>query len=80
MTKKKAIVVTVDDAAMKDIDGVVSRLTAKGMSVDRVMPITGVITGSCGSAKMSALGSIAGVSSVEEEVGIQLPPPDAPVQ
>ena len=53
---------------------------SKGMIVDRVIPMTGIITGSVASTNVLELGSIRGVSSVEEEVGVQLPPPDASVQ
>lgn len=80
MTKKKTIVVTVDDHALKDIKDLATRLSSKGMEVDRVMPITGVITGSCDAGKMSKLRGLEGVFSVEEEVGIQLPDPGSDIQ
>ncbi len=80
MATKKNIIVTVDDDALKDIQKLAGRLTRKGMTVGQVMPITGVITGSCAPANISALESVTGVSSVEEELGVQLAPPDAPIQ
>jgi hypothetical protein len=44
------------------------------------MPGTGVITGTCHSSKVPALQKVQGVSAVEEEVKIQLPGPNSPVQ
>jgi hypothetical protein len=50
------------------------------MKVDQVLPATGVITGTAAPTKMSSLEKVDGVMSVEEEVTIELPPPDSPVQ
>ncbi len=80
MPKSKSIIVTVDDAALPDIDSLAKRLTAKGMVVERVLAITGVITGTCAATKMSALVGLKGVASVEEDAGVQLAPPDSDVQ
>lgn len=81
MSKKlKPIIVTVTDDMLKDIHQVADQLVAKGMKVDRVMPVTGVIAGSCPSTKMSALEKVNGVMSVEEEAVAHLPPPNSPVQ
>jgi hypothetical protein len=55
MTKGKSIIVTVEDAALEDIHDLANRLRVKGMSVDRVMPVTGVITGTCHSSKIPTL-------------------------
>ena len=78
--KTKSIIVTVTDDALNKIDELAERLKTKGMKVDRVLPATGVITGSAASTKMSTLKKVDGVMSVEEELTIQLPPPDSPVQ
>ena len=78
--KLQSIIVTVADEALDKIDELADKLTAKGMKVDRVMPITGVISGSASPDKLSSLKKVAGVSSVEEEVSAELPPPDSPVQ
>lgn len=80
MSQKKSIIVTVDDEALKDMKGVVDKLTAKGMSVDNVLHKTGVISGSCSPDAMSGLRGVSGVSGVEEDIGVQLPPPDSPIQ
>jgi predicted CoA-binding protein len=74
------VVVTVSDEMLKNIHRVAERLTAKGMKVERVMPVLGVISGSSALSKMSSLKAVDGVTSVEEEVTAVLPPPDSPVQ
>lgn len=76
----KPIIVTVTDDALNKIDDVAAQLTAKGMKVDKVMSAVGVISGSVASTKMSDLKKVKGVMSVEEEVTVELPPPDSPVQ
>ena len=78
--KLQSIIVTVADEALKNINELADELAAKGMKVDRVMPITGVISGSVPSQKLSSLKKVAGVSSVEKELSAELPPPDSPVQ
>lgn len=79
-SKGKSVIVTVSDDALPNIHQLADELGAKGMKVDRVMPVTGVITGSLKASKVSALGKVVGVLSVEEETTAQLPPPDSPVQ
>src|SRR5262249_45661037 len=76
----KSIIVTVADDALKDIHQVADHLKARGMTVHRVMPVTGVIAGSIAPSKLSALAKVQGVSSVEEEASVQLPPPGSDVQ
>lgn len=78
--KLKPIIVTVADDALKDIAQLANKLKAKGMKVDRVLPITGVISGSLEVSKMAGLQDVEGVMSVEEEVSAELPPPDSPLQ
>lgn len=76
----KSIIVTVADHMLGDINQVAKKLAARGMKINQVMPITGVIAGSCSPAKMSALEQVDGVASVEEEASATLPPSDAAVQ
>jgi hypothetical protein len=76
----KSIIVTVTDEMLGNIDQVADHLTAKGMKIDQVMPITGVISGSCAATKMHALEKVAGVMSVEEEATAHLPPSDSTLQ
>src|SRR5436190_7292522 len=67
-TGPKSVIVTVSDDALKDIHHLASRLTEHGLKVNRVLPVTGVISGSIATSKMSALRDVSGVSSVEEEL------------
>ena len=78
--KKSSVVITVTDAALADIKSVAAALKAAGLTVDRTMPVTGVITGTCDPAKKAALGAVPGVHSVEDEVQVNLPPPGSDPQ
>lgn len=78
--KSKSVIVTVADDALNNINQLANRLGDEGMKVDRVMPVTGVIAGSCDASKVADLKKVDGVMSVEEEVVAQLPPQDSSVQ
>jgi hypothetical protein len=80
MAKNKSIIVTIDDDGLKHIDDVASQLTSRGMNVDRVLRMSGVISGTASSDKLTALKNVDGVLGVEEEIGVQIPSPDAQVQ
>jgi hypothetical protein len=79
MARSKSIIVTVTDAALDNIQTIAHQLTAKGMNVDQVLPITGVISGSCPEGKEAALRAVGGVQSVEEEAQVQIPSPESDV-
>ena len=66
--ESKSVIVTVADDALDEIQGLADRLKGHGMTVKRVMPVTGVISGSVAASKMGALRRVSGVSSVEEEL------------
>ena len=66
--ESKSIIVTVADEALGQIDSLATRLAGHGMTVKRVMPVTGVIAGSVEASKFEALRGVPGVSSVEEEL------------
>jgi len=72
--------VTVDDGHLAALDGVVQGLRARGMQVDQVLDGLGIITGSVPPGAAGALAGVAGVVSVDEQLTVRLPPPDAPVQ
>jgi hypothetical protein len=78
--KLRRFVVTVADDAVPRIQQVADGLTAKGMKVNQIMPVTGVITGSYAPSKAAALKDVGGVMSVDEEAVAELPPPDSPLQ
>ena len=77
---KKNVIVTVTDAALGSIQSVADELAAVGMTVDQVLPATGVITGSCPAGKKTGLRAVTGVHSIEDEAHVQLPPPDSQIQ
>jgi hypothetical protein len=72
--------VTVDDGHLAALDEVVAGLRARGMQVAEVLGGIGVITGSVPDGAREALAAVDGVSSVDEQLTHQLPPPDAPIQ
>ncbi|MGY1610222.1 MULTISPECIES: hypothetical protein [unclassified Geodermatophilus] len=72
--------VTVDDGHLADLDSVARALRDSGMHVDRVLGTLGLITGEAPVAARPALLAVPGVTSVDEQLRVQLPPPDAPVQ
>jgi hypothetical protein len=72
--------VTVDDGHLTDVEQVARALRASGMEVDRVLGTVGVITGRAPVGARPALLAVEGVSSVDEQRRVRLPPPDAPVQ
>jgi hypothetical protein len=74
------IIVTVSDDMLGKINQVANQLAAKGVTVNRVMPVTGVITGSCDSSKIPVIKNVNGVISVEEEAVALLPPADSRLQ
>lgn len=78
--RAKSVIVTVSDDALPKIRQLADELGAKGLKVDRVLPVTGVITGSCAASNVPALEKLDGVLSVEEEATTHLPPSDSPVQ
>jgi hypothetical protein len=70
--------VTVDDGHA--VEEVAAALRARGMAVAQVLDGIGVITGSAPDEARTALSSVEGVASVDEQLTHQLPPPDAEVQ
>jgi len=80
MSKKKAVVVTLDDQHVRDIQQVADKCRAAGMVVRDSLEFLGQITGEIDPEKESALGRIPGVLSVDASQDYQLPPPDSEVQ
>jgi hypothetical protein len=66
--ESKSVIVTVADDALGEIQGLANRLKDHGLTVKRVMPLTGVISGSVALSKLGILREVPGVSSVEEEL------------
>jgi hypothetical protein len=64
----KAIAVMVADDRLQDIHKLAEDLSAEGMTVQRVLPVTGMITGIVEAETMPQLRNVKGVLSVEEEL------------
>ena len=64
----KSIIVTVADDALGEIQSLATRLKDHGMTIKRVMPVMGVISGSVAASKLGTLRGVSGVTSVEEEL------------
>ena len=74
----KQVIVTVDDAAFSDLDGVTTRLEEAGMKVQERLDFLGQIIGTSG--QVSALRDVEGVSDVSEAGRVQLAPPGSKLQ
>jgi hypothetical protein len=66
LKKEKSVIVTVTDNALKDIQKLAEKLQEKGMTIKRILPITGVISGSY-PFELSDIKEVTGVKAVEEE-------------
>lgn len=76
----KRICVAVDEAHLTAIEDVARALDSCGMQVDQVLGSLGMVTGSVGEDRLSALAAVDGVVSVDEQLEYRVPPPDAGVQ
>ena len=74
------VVVSVAADSISRIHELASELSAQGLDVERVLESLGTITGRIQPARIVAMEDVEGVSSVERELTIQLPPPDSPIQ
>ncbi len=63
-----------------DPDRVALELRSKGFEVNNVMKEIRVISATADAFDPSTVQGLNGVSAVEEEGGVQLPPPSSPVQ
>ena len=73
----ESVIVVVEDDAQPRIQEVAENLKEQGMNVDRVLPFTGVISGSIPRAGIPGLREVTGVMEVEEEAVTELPPSDS---
>jgi hypothetical protein len=68
----KPVIVTVTDDKLESIYQVAELLATKGLQVDEVFPLTGVIVGNSSLENIPALEQIDGVMGCEEEATAQL--------
>ena len=76
-TNHEVVITAADDT---DLDGLVQRLAAKGLTGGAALSSIGIITGNAAPDALDALRGEPGVASVELGGEIQLPPPDSEVQ
>lgn len=74
------VVVTLEDVHRDNIEAVARRLEAAGLSAAKALKSAGIITGSVAHGKLEGIKSVEGVRAVEAAGGVQIAPPDAPVQ
>jgi hypothetical protein len=69
----------VKDSHLPRIEAVASQLRARGMKVDAVLDAVGQITGSY-RQPLDTLRDVEGISAVEEQPTMSVPPPDSKIQ
>lgn len=79
MTKLK-VSISVDDEHLSEFSKVMKKVEKAGMEIDQELEDIGVATGSIDEEKVGKLRDVEGVSQVEEERQIQIPPPESDVQ
>ncbi|WES64043.1 hypothetical protein P0L94_16430 [Microbacter sp. GSS18] len=72
------ITVSVDDEHVDDVDAVVARLEACGMTVEKVLPSLGMVTGTI--EDPGALRDVVGIHPPVAERSVRLPPPGDDIQ
>ena len=78
--KKKAVIVTLDDEHLNEMNKVTDECQAAGLDVHESLEFLGQITGEIDPKQEDALRQIPGILSVEESKEVKLPPPDSEVQ
>jgi methylmalonyl-CoA mutase cobalamin-binding subunit len=71
---------SVDDEHLAEIADVAEALRRGGMQVEQVYAELGLVTGSVPPGRQAALTAVPGVVEVTQQLPVQLPPPDAPIQ
>lgn len=80
MLTMKHISVTVDEEHLSKVANVAETLKQSGMQVEQVLRGVGIITGTAPEGQKTALESVEGVVSVDEELQVRIPAPDQDVQ
>ena len=71
---------SISDSHTNRIDEVAGAAIRAGMTVGQRLPDLGVLTGEIDRDKLVRLRQVDGISDVEEERTVRIPPPDSPVQ
>jgi hypothetical protein len=77
---KVHLTLSVSDSHMDEIAKVAAAAKRAGMTVEQQLKDIGVLTGVIDEDKIGRLRQVDGISHVEEERTVRIPPPDSPVQ
>jgi hypothetical protein len=81
MTGKLSVVVSVDEARLKDFSNVLQEMADAGLHIENQMAIVGTVSGSVDDPRvLSRLRRVRGVAHVERCRQFQIPPPGAEIQ
>ncbi|WP_027132433.1 hypothetical protein [Geminicoccus roseus] len=81
MTGKLSVVVSVDEARLKDFPAVLRDMVEAGLHVENQMAMVGTVSGSIDDARtLNRLRRVKGVAHVERCRHFQIAPPNADVQ
>ena len=72
--------VSVGEKHLHRFEEIVKKIKKAGMKIEQQLDNLGIITGSIDASKVDSLKDVEGVSHVEQQKSIQLPPPDSHVQ
>ena len=61
------IIVTIDEQHLADIQTVANNLQSLGMTVDNILSVSGIVTGSSPGSLIPSLKAVQGVLDVEED-------------
>jgi 3-deoxy-D-manno-octulosonic-acid transferase len=79
MTKVR-LSLSVSDSHINKFNEVAAAAEQAGMKVERRLNEIGVLTGVIDQDKIGRLRQVDGISDVEEERTVRIPPPDSPIQ
>ena len=79
-TSRVDVVISVDSGSLSRIEDVAEELRTSGLSVKKIMPAIGTITGSVEETRMGKLRSVRGIVAVEVSREYRVPPPQSNIQ
>ncbi len=74
------LTVSLSSGAPEDVARVAEALRAAGLHITATLEQIAVITGRAEESALQAIARVPGVSHVEREGSVQIPPPNSPVQ
>jgi hypothetical protein len=77
---KQNVLITVDEKHVDRIEEVADELRRAGLNVKEILGSIGVITGRAEPSIRAELAGITGVTNIEDELTVQLPPPESDIQ